>query len=83
MNKNIGRRSNEPAVGQLVRVKSECYPFYWSKPNLFICEEITDHGFALLKFADGEAIPDGSYQGAYVENIELVNGQLALFEEAF
>ena len=68
-------------VGQLVRVKSEFYPFYWNKPNLFICDEITDHGFALLHFADGDRIPQGSYQGAYLENIEPVNGQLKLFEE--
>ena len=68
-------------LNQLVRVTHPYYPFFWSKPNLFICREITDHGFALLHFADGDRIPDGCYQGAYLEDIEPVTGQLKLFEE--
>ena len=65
-------------IDSLVRVKSKFYPFHWRKPNVFRVVRI-DEGFGYLQFADGESIPSGVYQGAFIDSLEKIEGQLSLW----
>jgi hypothetical protein len=71
-------------TGTLVRFTTQFPPLHWCKPNLFLIREIVpadgeQEPFALLQCADGERIPKGTLGIGWLDELEVVEGQLSLW----